>query len=197
MIEIVINDRGTTAALQRIAAQINNPIALLKVLGRRGSEELRRHFRSRDTIGNKLGGHRTHFWRQVADAVNNPAVESNSRVRISINHPAFAQKVFGGTIIPQRAKMLTIPVNPAAHGLSVSSFQHETGLKLFRLRKKGGGLTRALAAVEESGRVTVFYVLADKVRQDPDPGALPPFAKFRAAIVDRAEQELANEIKNA
>jgi hypothetical protein len=196
VIQIIINDKDTIKQLGQIAHQLENPDALLKVLGRRGANELKDHFRRRNLTPNKLGGRRTNFWRQVADSVNSPVPEGRSRIRISITHPAFAQKVFGGTITPKRANALTIPVAPEAHGRTVAVFQQETGIQLFLLRKKGGGLSNLLAGLIAAKQVKVFYVLVKSVDQAPDPDALPDRQKFNLAILETADEMLQRQIKN-
>lgn len=197
MIKVFLNDEATRSGLDRITWQIVNHQALLKVLGRRGSEELRRWFRARNSLPNKMSAPKTNFWRRVADATNNGQVEGSNRVRISVGSPYFAQKVFGGRITPKRGAYLTIPVDPASRGRTVSVFEHETGITLFRLRKKGGGLTDLLAAAEASGHIKVYYILSKGVDQDPDPNALPPRAGFYAAILEEAEQMLSRQIKGS
>jgi hypothetical protein len=191
VITITLSDQGTTAELDRIAGQLRNPNALLKAVGRRGAEELRKHFRNRNQQGNKLGGRRSNFWRQVADSTNNPVQEGTSRVRISISHPAFAQKVFGGTIKAKNAGALTIPVDPLAYDRTVAVFQQQTGIQLFRLRKKGGGFSNLLAGFISEKVLRVFYVLAKSVTQAADPEALPDRAQFNAAILETATDQIA------
>lgn len=200
MITITLSDQGTTAELDRIAGQLRNPNALLKAVGRRGAEELRKHFRTRNQQGNKLGGRRSNFWRQVADSTNNPVQDGPSRVRISISHPAFAQKVFGGTIKAKNAGALTIPVDPLAYDRTVAVFQQATGIQLFRLRKKGGGFSNLLAGFAGSSHdkadLHIFYILAKSVTQAADPQALPDRAQFNAAILEEATNSLERETLN-
>jgi len=189
MIGIIIDLSGGEAlerSLETIANQVQRPAALLKAVGHRGVNELKAHFRSRDTIPNKLGGRRTRFWRQVEKQTQSPVLVGDRTVTISINHPAIAQKVFGGRITPKQANWLTIPVDPEAHGRPVAVFQQETGIKLFRLRKKGGGLSNLLAGLESGKRLKVFYVLSKGVDQERDPEALPPEDKFVDALVAEA-----------
>lgn len=198
MIEIVFNDGETASALRRIARQIGNPRALLAVVGRRGGEELRAHFRSRVNEGNKLGGVRTNFWRGVADTVNDGRLQGSSRVRISVTHDAFAQKVFGGPIVPKNGKkFLTIPVDKEAYGVTVAVLQQRLGVTLFRPRKKGGGFSKVLAAAERGGGIKVYYALAERVNQKPDPDALPPRSAFNQAILETASDQLALAIRDS
>ncbi|MGI8438088.1 MAG: hypothetical protein ACR2NX_14520 [Chthoniobacterales bacterium] len=191
---ITFSDGSTVSELSRIAGRVSNSRGLLTVLGRRGGDELRRHFQSKESIPNKLGGRKTGFWRQVANSVTASPPESGSRVRVSVTHQAFAQKVFGGIITAKRGEFLTIPVDKLSRGLSVAAFEHNTGITLFRPRKKGGALARVLAASEGAG-LHVYYALTPQVKQEPDPEALPPRAKFNAAILDEATKYLEREIR--
>lgn len=78
---------------------------------------------------------------------------------VSITHPAFAQKLFGGPIVAKRAKSLTIPVEERAYGRTASTFEHETGLKLFFLKTGKSAFANAVLATQEKGGLTVEYVL--------------------------------------
>lgn len=195
MLEIILTDKDTTAGLGRVRDRVRDPSAMLKVVGRRGANELKRHFNRRNARGNKLGGRRTNFWRQISSSVSNPRVESQSRVRISITDPRFVQKVFGGTIRAKNAGALTIPVDPLAHGRTVAVFQQSTGIQLFRPRKKGGALSNLLAGFATSKGFKVYYILAKEVDQEKDPDALPKRSTFNAAILDEADQYLVREIR--
>lgn len=196
MISIDFVDHDTIAGLGRISDRVKNPDALLKNVGRRGANELKRHFRDRNTTGNKLGGRRTNFWRQVADSVNSPVLDTPTRVRISITHPLFLQKVLGGRISAKNAGALTIPVDPLAYGRTALVFQRETGIQLFLLRKKGGGFSNLLAGFVSEKQLTVFYILEKSVDQKPDPEALPKRSVFNEAILDEADRYIAREIRN-
>jgi len=200
-IALTVSDYGSSAAFLRefdeCAFQARNRPGIMKVVGRRGSNELKKHFRMRNRTPNKLGGTRTNFWQGVADAVQNPVLVGDSGVCISINHPAFAQKVFGGTIKPKNAKALTIPVEPEAYGRTVATFQQETGIQLFLLKKKAGGMSNLLAGIVDEHTVKVFYVLQSSVDQAADPQALPDQNQFEAALLDEAEQYLNRENKRS
>lgn len=189
-IEMSGNAKGRLTRLQQ---KVQFPGAMLKVAGRRGRNELVDHFRRRDTVGNRLGGRRTHWWAEVARSVQQPSLAGNTRVTIDVTHPGIAQKVFGGEIRAKRAKNLTIPVAPEAHGLRVSTLERELGIELFRPRKAGGGFHSVLAAKEDEG-LRVYYVLKPSVDQAPDPDALPNERTFERAIVDEAERYYQREI---
>ena len=189
MITLQYNDSGTIERLQGLRAQAVNPRAMMAAVGREGANQLRRHFRQRDKTPNKLGGKRQHFWLQVMRSVQVPVVEADGRaVTLSINHPAFAQKVFGGTIRAQRAGALTIPVDPEAYGRTAAVFERETGLQLIFIKSTN----RALLCTRAQGSDTlqVRYLLTPSVEQPGDPDALPAMGEgsgFQAAILARAQ----------
>jgi hypothetical protein len=202
MIAIDYIDKSTTDGLAAIYDRVRNPNAMLKVVGRRGANELKFHFLQRDRTGKQFPGRRSHFWRQIANSVNSPIVEGNTAVRISIGDPRFVQKVFGGRITPKRAKALTIPQDPKvdpqaasmARERTVAVFQQTTGIQLFLLKKKGGGISNLLAGFVSAKKLRVFYILVPYVDQEADPEALPPRAKFNAAILDEGVQFLNRQI---
>lgn len=196
MITIDMNDQAFTTQIQALAVQLKDPNKLTRALGREAATQLKTHFRTKDkTDKNYLSPRRQHFWRQVAASVQNPKVNSDaSAVIVSINHPAFAQKVKGGTIRPKRAKMLTIPASEEAYGRTASTFEDATGLKLIFIRTGGKGanpFANAVLATRRGGGLQVEYVLKASVTQKPDPTALPPRAQMQAAIVKRADAYVA------
>lgn len=162
-----------TPHLRKLLRQAASDGPLAKVIGRAGANELKKHFRARNTKPNKLGGKRTNFWSAVASSVQSPTF-GPGRIVIAVNHPAIAQKVHGGTITPRKAKNLAIPIHPAAHGNSPRVFSDlhfamtKAGVKL--LYRKG------------NGGIDWMYVLKKSVYQDPDPEALPKDAAMGAAL---------------
>lgn len=196
MISITLIDHGTKSRLATLLGAALRPEAMMAEVGRRGANELKTHFRSRNRSSkNKLGGRRTGFWRQVADSVQNPRVVGSEAI-VSITHPAIAQKVFGGTIKAKVAGALSIPLDAESYGRRPSVFERETGIKLFKLRKKGGGISNLLAGEGPNG-IRVFYVLVKSVTQTPDKEALPPKTSFQLAIIDQAEKHLRRQISKA
>jgi hypothetical protein len=120
----------------------------------------------------------------VANSVQVPLIDANGlTIRISINHPAMAQKYFGGPITAKRADALTLPVSAEAHGRTVETLEHELQIDLFRVPGKAGrGL---LAAALENGGIKVHYVLRKTVNQKKDEDALPPRAEMLRALLAR------------
>ena len=174
MISINLERDEVTPHLRKLLRQAGTSGPLAKVLGRAGANELKRHFRQRNADSpNRLGGRRTNFWSAVAASVNSPNFLPG-RIVIPITHPAIAQKVHGGTITARKAKNLSLPIHPAAHGRSPRTFSGlqfamtRTGTKLLGLRRNGG--------------IDWMYLLKPSVTQDRDPAALPPDRAVAAAL---------------
>jgi uncharacterized protein (DUF697 family) len=196
MIAITLTDAGFVSKINRFAAQTKNPTGLMKVLGREAANRLKAHFRAKNKTPNKLGGKRENFWNRVGQSVQNPVVGSSGReVSVSINDPRFVRKVFGGTITAKRAKALSIPVTAEAYGRSPSTFEQETGLKLFLVRTGSGGFQNAVLATQRGKGLQVEYVLKKSVNQDADPTALPDEKAMEAALIARGESFLVNEAR--
>ena len=171
-----------------------------QVLGRAARNVFVAWFRSRNQKANRLGGERTFWWGGVANAVQNPVVDKAGEISIAISHPHIRQKVFGGTIVPRKAKALAIPVHAKAHGKSPRVFPN---LAFVPFRNTGpggtiGGLVEGEAWVRKRGKKKgqetarpkkgglLLYVLSRGLRQEPDPEALPPESEFVRPILEAA-----------
>lgn len=199
MTTITLTDHGTTVRLEQLGAQVGNPEALAKVVGREGANRLKAHFRAKNRreINHLNPGRRQNFWTQVGQSVSAPVISTGgTTVTISISDPRFAQKVFGGTITAKRSKYLTIPLSPDAYGRTAKTFEAETGLKLFLLKvggRKKSGFESAVLATARGGGIQVEYALRRSVTQRADPTALPDTASFQAALLARAEKWAARQ----
>ena len=186
MIRVTVTLDGAAAArLAWIAAQIARPEALYRAAGRAVANRLRRHFRELDgQRANRLGGKRQHFWLQVRTATQDPEVEPGGAT-VTIAHLAFAQKLYGGTIVAKRARALTIPLHPDAYGRRASVFEQEQGVQLFRPKGK-----RVLMADLDGTGAVPIYVLAKAITQAPDPEALPDRSELEAEVLRAGERVL-------
>jgi len=197
MIALDIQSTHAREHLQEVLRQAKRPRAIMAAAARACANRLKKHFRERERANpNKLGGRRTHFWLQVMRSVQAPVIIGDGlEARISINHPAFAQKVFGGTIRAKRVKLLTIPVSPEAYGRTASTFEHETGLKLIFMKQRDNIF---LAARAEGQGFTIHYLLTPKVDQQADPHALPPMTGpdgLETVTTAAADKALARQLK--
>lgn len=199
MIRIGIDNASFAKEFNRVLGRAKDPTAVLMASGRELNNQLVRHFRAKDRTPNKLSSRREHFWLQVSRTVSQPEQTGYNAVTVNVADPRIAQKVFGGTISAKRAGALTIPIEDRAYGRTAATFERETGLKLFLLKKGGKDTTElehaVLAVKEAGGGITPEYVLTSSVDQDADPTALPDENQLRAAIIARAQK--AAERQNA
>ncbi|MEG0427884.1 MAG: hypothetical protein RR553_08310 [Akkermansia sp.] len=155
----VIGD-GVTPDLKRLQGLVKPGSGLSVALGRALRNELVKHFRAKNQKPNKLGGKKTNFWAGIASSVSSAQCASK-KISCKITSPHVAIHIYGGTITPKKAKILTIPIVPEAHGRSPKTFGNG---------KKGGLQWRpwGLAMGE-----TTYYVFKKSVQIPKDNTALP------------------------
>jgi hypothetical protein len=211
MISITFDDTKFQSRFARTIEQAKNPRAILMNAGREVGNQLKTHFQRRDNDNpNKMGGQRSHFWLAVSRSINgsgnvNDCVVSGNMVTISINHPAFAQKVFGGPIDPKEKGALTIPLTPAAYGKTVQDFPGSflihtlKGAFIVKLGENitvSGIISRAKRGEFKSQRATLNFLfkLVGHVDQAADPAALPDKTALETAILYRADRVLSRQL---
>lgn len=199
MIALQVNRAGFNKQFNELLAQARNPVQVLLVAGRELANQLKAHFRTKDqTDPNQLSPRREHFWLQIANSVNNPEQSGYNAVSVRVSDPRIAQKVFGGTITAKRAGALTIPVSEQAYGRTASTFEQETGLKLFLIKvggTKANSLTNAVLAAKVNGGMEIEYVLRQSVTQQADRTALPETSELEKAILARAQTTLERQLR--
>jgi hypothetical protein len=140
---------------------------------------------------NALGGRRTNFYAKAAKSTSYAVTSDGATV--SISKTGFAQRLFGGTILPgPDKKYLTIPARAEAHGRRAGEFNNleilfgkngpyalaerestELRWRQKTKRKKGvKSVYRYTAAGADRGG-GIFYWLVKSVTQEPDPTVLP------------------------
>lgn len=200
MIQINYDRERFTSDLQGILDRTQRPEVMLMICGRELANQLKTHFRKKEREEpNKLSPRREHFWLQVARSVNSPVQTGANQVSVTVSDPRYAQKVFGGKIEAKKAGALTIPVEEKAYGRTASTFEQETGLKLFLLKVGGtktNGLENAVLATKVNGGVQVEYVLTRSVNQKADPTAVPPQEQMEKAILERAQSVLERQLND-
>ena len=197
MIAITVQSAAALTRIEKALAATRNPRGMLLTAGREVGNRLRGHFREKQQREpNRLGGKRTNFWLQVMRGVQSPVTRGTHGVTVSINHPAIAQKVYGGRIVPKRAKALTIPVSREAYGRTASTLEHEKGILLFVLGKPDGQKQGVLAELSRTRGIVVHYVLMKSVNQEADATALPSLIFLAMGAAERAEAVLARELQS-
>ncbi|MEO5915569.1 MAG: hypothetical protein ABIS50_15150 [Luteolibacter sp.] len=184
MITLTLTKDEITPDLRKLLKEAESDSPLGSVLGRAAANTLKKHFRQRNTVPNKLGGARTNFWSRIAESVQAPRQEPG-RIIVPVSHPAIAQKVFGGTITPKKAKNIAIPIDPRAHGKSPRVFP----LLEFAVMKSGAKL---LGLKNGRGGMDWLYVLVKSVKQDADPNALPKPETMAESLTKAGEIYLRN-----
>lgn len=183
MITLKLTKDEVTPHLRKLLKQAAPGSPLFRVLGRATANELRKHFRARNAANpNKLGGRRTNFWSRVAESVHAPK-HSARQILVPVNHPAIAQKVFGGTITAKKSKNLAIPIHKDAHGKSPRVIP---GIIYWRSARGTAGL----GIKGSSGEMIPLYVLKPSVTQRRDPKALPEGRDISTALTKAADIHL-------
>jgi hypothetical protein len=97
----------------------------------------------------------------------------------------YAHKVTGGTIVPKRAKDLTIPLIKEAKGIRAAVYSQNSGNKLFGIPGKKA-LFEKIGGDRRGGtsRIRAVYALVKSVTQKPWPDALPPDGILQDAYAD-------------
>jgi hypothetical protein len=192
MIRIQANLKGARD-LSGVPQALQDPDEGLLTAGRVLRDTIVSWLRQKNALEpNQLGGARTNFWNAVAASVTPPALQNDRQVVIDITHPAFAQKLYGGVIVPKLGEWLTIPANARAYGKPARAFNLK--FRLVRDPERNGPWRPALMLASpakkvprrkrsedvETGRKLrfdrelVMYWLARRVYQDPWPECLPP-----------------------
>jgi hypothetical protein len=112
------------------------------------------------------GRKKTQWWRKVERNWTVSSATTTSATLSNINTDGFSHKITGGTISAKRAKFLTIPIVPEAHGLSAKTYS-KTIKPLFRVKN-------LLVQEEKDGKIKPIFVLKKSVTQNAWKGALPP-----------------------
>ncbi|WAC20980.1 hypothetical protein OVA24_06240 [Luteolibacter sp. SL250] len=221
-VQVIVQD-NSRVILVEVQSAVKNRTGLNKVLAARWADELKDHFRSKNATPNKLGGKRTNFWNGVAADTGVAEVTEDGAV-LTVANQAFRLHLHGGTVTPKKAKALTIPIVPEAHGLFARTYETTYGRKLFTISPKvpllferSNQATQSLTG-QTDGRVRVrgnrpgemvskpvriaartpirpVYYLADSVTIERDPEALPPRERVEAALIEEATDFLERSMR--
>jgi len=167
---------------------------------------VKEHLYQLDGLRSRRG---SHFYRQAGDSVTTGATPTGARV--SITQRGFRQRLFGGTIRPKVARMLTIPAHPDAYGKRAGEFTDldfaiahdpETGalrpalvrraqtvLRYSRRKAKDGTIRINVRPVKDL-KAEVMFWLVKSVTQQPDPDVLPWPSRMSERAVTAIKQRL-------
>jgi len=159
MLEVKIDSSDAERGLAAIAAKLSRPRAFIKSWAGRVARLARTNARAK---GGKS------FWRDLANRTAVSQVSDHAAI-VYNDHPAAAQKQFGGEIRPRNARALTIPIADEAKGKTAGEFE-AGGRDLFILPATGNPDTVGILGYsEEDGGFHPLFVLRSKVTQKPDP----------------------------
>lgn len=195
-VEVITDDAGLARGfVVEIEQTVANRTALNKVLGNRLVDDLQDHFRQRDTEPNKRGWPKSHFWADVAQATQLLRADDDEAV-VTIADQRFPIHLYGGTVRPREKKALTIPLHPMAKGKFVRTLEDETGLEIFRPKKKGGQPANILAAII-GDRLVPLYALVTSATIPRDPRALPPLDELASGLAQEARAYLDRQLSKS
>lgn len=193
---------------------------LNQILADRLCEELKVYFQSRSGEPNKMGAPSSGFWNSQAASTGVLEV-TDAGATVGAGDYRLKIQVFGGTILPTGGrKFLTIPLVKEARGLRVSTYEQQSGHKLFRLPgsrvlversaqgdrllPSGGRVTmrRSRSQIVGEGyqqinirarsQIRAVYALCPSVTVPKDPHALPPQKELASALNESGQQWLAS-----
>lgn len=180
MTRVSITGGALPGFLVDLKQEVRDRRELNETLALRFADELQGHFREKNKTPNRLGGKRTGFWNEMANATAVTGVDADG-ASVTVADQRFNIHVHGGTIKAKIAKALTIPLVAEAHGESVASYVRKTGNFLFRNKKE------TVLMEEEGDGVRPVYALRKAVTITEDPDALPSDEYLAAALADEAE----------
>jgi hypothetical protein len=137
------------------------------------------------------GRKKTQWWRKVAGSWSIMGASGSGVTLRSKGAIGFSHKVTGGTITARRAKFLTIPIVPEAHGLTARTYSR-TIAPLFAV--KG-----VLAQADENSPTGIkpVFVLKKSITQKPWKNALPPEQSYINAFSNGALESIIAQIEGA
>ena len=192
-IGVKVETDTATPWLKDLASRVT-PHRVASEVGPRCQRLIQRNFRSLGS--NKRGWPTTEFYNRAADATN--WQEGFGFVMIGVNQIGIRQRLMGGPITPQNAKMLTIPARAEAYGKRAREFSGlrfkivldpETGRMRPALVNMGASAT---LIAEKKGKRGGFkaigsefseqplFWLSKGVKQKPDPRVMPSDDAFAA-----------------
>lgn len=131
------------------------------------------------------GRQKTRFSDNVATGWGITSV-TGSGATIANKATGLAHKITGGAITAKKAKFLTIPIIPQAHGRRARDFVSQIG-PLFAA--KG-----CLMWKKPDGSILPAYALKKSVTHKPWPGALPPDETITDAFVRGVQESISQQI---
>ncbi len=171
-----------TPELTRIAREVGRPRRVLAACGRELEQQVKKHFTMRDATPNAKGFPRKHFWANMRKHTAMTEL-TDTRAVVSIDSPELAHKLEGGTIVPKRAKALSIPLSGDAYKAGSASLFPRPLTMVNRPGKPP--LLVETGVIGKSKKWHIHYILLKSVTHRPDPDALPKPETISQAVLAR------------
>jgi hypothetical protein len=182
--------------VHRLLTESQQRTNLMKSVGVRAEQELRKWFRKRDADSpNKMGWPRQHFWARIARRTAfDPSKTTENSATVVVSDPALAAKINGatiratGAISPATGKPtqnIAIPMQAAVYGAWPRG-KPVPGLFFIRSKSGPGGFLVTAEGHGKDRKLTFFYRLVPEVTVPRDPQALPDKEQLGAALAATA-----------
>lgn len=186
-IRVTVQDNAS-ATIRRVGEAIARPRAIVEAASQAVVVGLQKHFRARNSEGNKRGWPSKNFW--VKEGFNKTGISSisDTEATVSVASPAIAFKQRGGTITAKRGKYLAIPLTAQAYAAGSPREANMPGLVFCGGRLGGNAFLGVPSGQFKS--IVRHYLLTPKVTQAADPRALPDQATLESAAGRAAARAL-------
>lgn len=213
---VTLNSQAARDALTARADRIGDAQGLHASMALGVEVAIRDHLRSAGYLNriNALGAPSTGFWKGVSQSVRTESAEATGAV-VTIDARGAALHYYGGIVRPTKAKALSIPVHPSAHGVYARQYPQPlafipAGRAFGPVRARGDGKFVGFLVRGEPGTITrgprkgqetikpvnnwqPIYLLTTETKHDPDPNMLPTETQMKAAAAEAGEAFLGSE----
>lgn len=181
-----------TPELQRLAAQMQRPRAVLEAGAKTLQVEISRHLRRLQARGNVKGWPPQKFFAGKATSVEKRvglAELTDVRAVVTIADPRFVHRITGGRVTAKRAKYLAIPLTAEAYAKAGKGSIRESmpGLKviqfkrgLYLCRETSERRTHQATGSVKRARLFPLFKLVRSVTHRPHPEEMPNLAELSA-----------------
>jgi hypothetical protein len=198
---------GASASLTALRAGLGDEATLHATMAMGVETSIREHLDEAGYVGRKnaLGGKTTGFWKSASQSV--ASVASADEATVSISHRGVALRYWGGTVVPTKAKALSVPVHPSAHGVYARQYPGKLAFipagRAFGPVRQGGsrgdfvgflvrGEDKVVTRGKNKGKTRVapvkggetIYILMLKTTHQPDPNILPKTEAMTTAAAE-------------
>ena len=140
------------------------------------------HLAARDKRPSRRSGFpKSHYWAEAATTVHGPTV-SGSTATIEIDKEGVALHYYGGTVKPNKAKALAIPISPLV--ADIWPREAPDNLDLFWPKNSSHGF------LKDSNTSELLYLLVPQVTIPADPTVLPEEGKLADAALAETKRFL-------